>query len=213
MNPIRVSVYEDNNTLRESLSYLIMGTENMELCGAWSDCSQVIENCTLFKPEVILMDIDMPGISGIQATSMIKSVFPEIHILIFTVFEDETKVFDALCAGASGYLLKKSSSVRILEAIVELQNGGSPMTGEIARKVLEFFSRPASKNKNEYSLSEREFDILKCLVKGESYKRIADNCFISVSTVCTHISSIYRKLHVNSKSEAVSKALKERLVG
>ncbi|MCX6270432.1 MAG: response regulator transcription factor [Bacteroidetes bacterium] len=213
MNPIRVSVYEDNDTLRESLSYLIMGSEDMELCGAWSDCAKVMENCTLFKPRVILMDIDMPGISGIEATSMIKAVFPEINILIFTVFEDESKVFDALCAGASGYLLKKSKSIQILEAIVELHNGGSPMTGEIARKVLEFFSRPTSKKKNEYTLSDREMDILKCLVNGESYKKIAENCFISTSTVCTHINSIYRKLHVNSKSEAVIKALKERLVG
>ena len=132
--------------------------------------------------------------------------------MIFTIFEDREKVFDALCAGASGYLLKKSTTVQILEAIFELHNGGSPMTGEIARKVLDFFSKPFSNKKNEYALSPREMDILKCLVDGDSYKMIAGKCFIASGTVCTHINNIYKKLHVNSKSESVIKALRERLV-
>jgi DNA-binding NarL/FixJ family response regulator len=189
-----------------------MGTRTLKLVGAYPDCSSVMENCVVARPDVILMDIDMPGISGIEATGMIKATFPEINIMILTIFEDKNKVFDALCAGATGYLLKKSSAVEIIEAIAELHNGGSPMTGEIARKVFEFFASPAIANSNEYALSVRELDILKCLVEGDSYKMIADTCCISIGTVRFHINNIYKKLHVNSKSEAVIKALRERLV-
>jgi DNA-binding NarL/FixJ family response regulator len=209
---IKVSIYEDNDALRESLSYLVMGTGTLELLGAFPDCSTIIENCTSLMPDVILMDIDMPGVNGIEATSLVKSLFPKINIMILTIFEDEDKVFDALCAGATGYLLKKSSSVRIIEAILELHEGGSPMTGEIARKVMEYFSRHSPVKENEYTLSSREKDILKCIVTGDSYKMIADTCSISIGTVRFHINNIYKKLQVNSKSEAVIKALKERLV-
>jgi two-component system, NarL family, response regulator LiaR len=209
---IRVSIYEDNDDLRESLSYLLLGTGTFQLTGAYPDCSKVMENCVMAKPDVILMDIDMPGISGIEATAMIKATFPEINIMILTIFEDKNKVFDALCAGATGYMLKKSSAVEIIEAISELHNGGSPMTGEIARKVFEFFSNPVISKNNDYALSARELDILKCLVEGDSYKMIADSCCISIGTVRFHINNIYKKLHVNSKSEAVIKAMRERLV-
>jgi two-component system, NarL family, response regulator LiaR len=209
---IRVSIYEDNDALRESLSYLVLGTRTLELTGAYPDCLNVMENCVVARPDVILMDIDMPGISGIEATAMIKASFPEINILILTIFEDKKKVFDALCAGATGYMLKKSSAVEIIEAIAELHNGGSPMTGEIARKVFEFFANPVVLRNDDYALSTREFDILKCLLEGDSYKMIADACSISIGTVRFHLNNIYKKLHVNSKSEAVIKALKERLI-
>jgi DNA-binding NarL/FixJ family response regulator len=129
------------------------------------------------------------------------------------VFEDKDKIFEALCAGATGYLLKKSSSIQIIEAIEELHKGGSPMSSGIARKVLDYFSKPARADKdNKYQLSSRECDILKRLLAGDSYKMIADFCFISIGTVYSHINNIYKKLHVNSKSEAVIKALNERLV-
>lgn len=209
---IKVSIYEDNDVLRETLSYLVLGTGTLELTGAYPDCSKVMENCVIARPDVILMDIDMPGISGIEATAMIKATFPEINIMILTIFEDKNKVFEALCAGATGYMLKKSSAVEIIKAIDDLHHGGSPMTGEIARKVFEFFSNPVFQKNNDYSLSARELDILKCLVEGDSYKMIADACSISMGTVRFHINNIYKKLHVNSKSEAVIKTLKERLV-
>jgi len=212
MMPIKVSIYEDNEALRESLSFLVMGTESLEFLGSYPDCSTVIENCTTLTPDVILMDIDMPGMNGIEATSLVKSRFPEINIMILTIFENEDKVFDALCAGATGYLLKKSSAVQIIEAILELHAGGSPMTGEIARKVMAYFSHTPAAKENEYALSSREMDILKCIVNGDSYKMIADACCISIGTVRFHINNIYRKLHVNSKSEVVIKALRERLV-
>ena len=208
---IKIAIYEDNDALRDSLSHLIAGISSFELCSAFPDCMNVLENCQLNKPDVILMDIDMPGISGIEATALVKAKFPEVGIIMLTVYENKDKVFDALCAGATGYLLKKSSSIQIVEAIMELIQGGSPMTGEIARKVLEFFSKPHI-SANDYTLSSRELDILKCLVNGDSYKMITDSCFISIGTVRSHINSIYKKLHVNSKSEAVIKAMKERLV-
>ena len=209
---IKVAIYEDNDPLRKSLSHLIMGTESMEFCGAWPDCSSILENCSDQTPEVIVMDIDMPGITGIEATALVKAKYPDVNVLIFTVFEDRDKVFNALCAGATGYLLKKANAVQIIEAIIELQKGGSPMTGEIARMVMQFFSKASAPLVNDYALSAREMDILKCIVKGNSYKMISDSCCISEGTVRTHINNIYKKLHVNSKSEAVIKAMKERLV-
>lgn len=210
---IKVALYEDNDALRKGLLHLIKGTDIFEFCGAYPDCSQVLENCRTQMPDVILMDIDMPGINGIEATRMLKKEFPDINVMMLTVFEDEERIFNALCAGATGYLLKKSSAVQIIEAIKELHNGGSPMTSEIARKIITFFSKTSSpKREDPYTLSSREIEILECLVKGNSHKMVADACCISIGTVYTHINAIYKKLHVNSKSEAVIKAIKERLV-
>ena len=162
--------------------------------------------------DVILMDIDMPGLNGIEATALIKSHHPEINVLILTSYDDSVKIFDALQSGATGYLLKKTTPAKILEAITEVSQGGAPMNASIARRVLEFFSEKKNIAENGYDLSSREKDVLGCLVKGDSYKMIAANCFISMGTVCTHISNIYKKLHVNSKSEAVAKAIREHLV-
>jgi two-component system, NarL family, response regulator LiaR len=210
---IKVAIYEDNTALLESLTFLIKGTRDFELCGAFSNANSIIDDCRQSLPEIILMDIDMPGTNGIEATVMLKESYPEINVMMLTVFEDKERIFEALCAGATGYLLKKSSAVQIIEAVKELYNGGSPISGEIARKVLEFFSKPhLAKTRNEYTLSPREFDILRCLVNGDSYKMVADKCFISIGTVYTHINNIYKKLHVNSKSEAVIKAIREKLL-
>lgn len=209
---IKVAIYEDNDALRDSLAHLIKGSGLLTFAGAYPDCTRILENCTENKPDVIVMDIDMPGITGIDATHLVKDKFPEINVMMLTVFENRDKIFDALRAGATGYLLKKSSAIKIIESVTELANGGSPMSGEIARKVLEFFTQPEFDKNNQYALSERELDILKYLVKGDSYKMIGDHCNISIGTVRCHINSIYRKLHVNSKSEAVIKAIKERLV-
>jgi two-component system, NarL family, response regulator LiaR len=209
---IKVGIYEDSEALRESLTYLIKASDEFELTGAFPDCSDILNNCAANKPDVILMDIEMPGINGIEATRLVKTNFPETNVLIFTIFQDKEKVFDALCAGATGYLLKKSSAIQIIEAITDLHQGGSPMSGEIARKVLDFFSRVPGENNEQYALSDRELDILKCLVNGDSYKMIGYACYISIGTVRFHINNIYKKLHVNSKSEAVIKAMRERLV-
>lgn len=209
---IKVALYEDSMTLRSSLSHLLQSSEEFDFLGAFENPGDILQNCSEYKPDVILMDIDMPIMNGIEAAALVKAKYPEINILILTIFEDRDKLFDALQAGASGYLLKNSRVVEIIEAIHEIYQGGSPMTPSIARKVLEFFSKPQDQPNPEERLSDRELDILKCLVSGDSYKMIAANCFISMGTVRSHINNIYKKLHVNSKSEAVVKALKERLV-
>lgn len=209
---IKVAIYEDNDALRESLSFLVRGSGLLRFAGAHPDCRRILENCDIEQPDVILMDIDMPYLSGIDATRLVKDRYPNINVMMLTVIEDRDKIFDALRAGATGYLLKKASAIQIIEAVTELANGGSPMSSEIARKVLQFFTSPSHKIENRYSLSARELDVLKWLVAGDSYKMIADHCYISIGTVCGHINSIYRKLAVNSKSEAAIKAIKERLV-
>ena len=210
---IKISIYDDNISLLESLSYLIKGTYNFELCHASSNAAEIITDCERLCPDVILMDIDMPILSGIEATMLVKSAFPEINVMMLTVFEDRDKIFEALCAGATGYLLKKTSSIKIIEAIEELHKGGSPMSSGIARKVLDHFAKPVhNEKKDKYQLTTRELKILQRLLTGDSYKMIADNCFISIGTVYSHINNIYKKLQVNSKSEAVIKAIRERLV-
>jgi Response regulator containing a CheY-like receiver domain and an HTH DNA-binding domain len=208
---IKIAIYEDNRALRESLTYLVSGVKGFELCGAFPNCLSALENCRENKPDVILMDINMPGMSGIEATRLIKEHYPDVNILILTVFDDKERIFDALCAGATGYLLKKSSAQQIVEAIEDLHAGGSPMSSEIARKVLNFFHKEPPKE-NCYDLSDRELEVLHCLAEGDSYKMIGDRCCISMGTVRSHINNIYRKLQVNSKSEAVVKAMQEKLV-
>jgi len=209
---IRVSVFDDNNALRDGLFYLISATPGFSVSGVYPDCNNVLEHLLNDPTDVILMDIDMPGLNGIDATALIKSHHPEINVLILTSYDDSVKIFDALQSGATGYLLKKTTPAKIMEAITEVSQGGAPMNASIARRVLEFFSEKKNIVENGYDLSSREKDVLGCLVKGDSYKMIAANCFISMGTVCTHISNIYKKLHVNSKSEAVAKAIREHLI-
>jgi len=209
---IRVSVFDDNKALRDSLYFLISAKRGFTISGVYSDCNNILENLRKDPADVVLMDIDMPGLNGIEATSLIKSRFPGLNVLILTAYDDSTKVFAALQSGATGYLLKKTTPAKILEAIVEINDGGAPMNASIARKVLEFFSEKKNITKNEYDLSPREKDVLGCLVNGDSYKMIAGACFISMGTVQSHITNIYKKLQVNSKSEAVAKAIREHLI-
>lgn len=212
---IKVMLFEDNESLRDTLSLLIQTTVGLDLTGAYPDCREALIQYEVWQPDVVLMDIDMPYITGIEATSLIKDKFPDANILMLTIYEDKEKLFASLCAGASGYLLKKSTSQEITNAILELHNGGAPMTPSIARKALLFFEEIKKQNiapTANYDLSEREKDILKRLVEGDSYKLIAAHLFISQGTVRVHIMNVYRKLHVNSKSEAVAKAIKEKIV-
>jgi len=209
---IGVIIYEDNSDMRNSLSQLISRTEGVKLLGAFPDCMASEAQVKKLEPDVILMDIDMPGINGIQAVQQIRRFDIDVQILMITVFDTNDKIFDALCAGASGYLLKKTSPAKLIEAILDVHNGGAPMTSEIAKKVLIHFSRPPVKAEKKYDLSARQKDILFCLTQGYSYKMIAEQLQLSIDTVRFYIKQIYLKLQVNSAPEAVSKALREHIV-
>lgn len=192
---------------------MIGGTIGFECCGAFPNCNNLLKNIALSKPDVVLMDIEMPGINGIEAVSIIKAEYPDIKILMETIFDDDEKIFNSICAGAEGYILKHTSPAEIMEAIKEIYEGGSPMTPSIANRVLKMVKdRPLRRDKESFDLSSRELEILACLVKGMSYKMVADTCFISIETVNVHIKNIYRKLQVHSKSEAVAKAIKGKIV-
>lgn len=199
--------------LRESLQQLINSMDDMTCTGAFADANKLLRNMQMAKPDVVMMDINMPGISGIEAVQVIREKFPDTRILMQTVFEENDKIFAAICAGASGYMLKKTAPQKMIEAIRETHLGGAPMTASIATKLLQMFRSQSSGEKKEFIiLSEREKEILSLLVKGKSYKGIASDCFISIDTVSTHVRHIYEKLHVHSKSEAVAKAINQKLI-
>ncbi len=215
MKNIRVLIFEDNRRLREGLVQLINSNEGFSCAGAFSHCLNAVKNTRDTAPDVILMDIEMPGISGVEAVKIVKEKFPEVKILMETIFDDNDKIFHSICNGAEGYILKNTPPLQILAHIREIYEGGAPMTPSIASKMLNLFKnhvRGGEKTSDEFNLSDREKEILKCLVDGMSYKLIADTCFISAATVSGHIQNIYKKLHVHSKSEAVVKAIKRRLV-
>lgn len=213
MQPIKVIIFEDSKHLRESLYYLISGTEGFMCAGVFPDSNDLMFQLKRTLPDVVLMDIEMPGMNGIDAVKVIKHNFPSIQVLMQTIFHDDDNIFNAICAGASGYILKTTSPAGYMEAIKDVYNGGSPMTGSIARRVLELFQKnitPA--NTNNYQLTPKEKEILQQLVKGKSFKMIADALGSTYETVRTHMKNIYVKLHVNSNTEAVSKALQEKIV-
>lgn len=210
---IKIIVYEDNPDLRDSLAVLLGGSIGFELVGAFVNCEQVANHVIDLKPDVVLMDIDMPVANGLKGLKIIKKLAPQVNVVMFTVFEDNENIFEAICSGAVGYLLKRTPPVKLLEAIHDAHNGGAPMTSSIARKVLQMLptQQKVSEN-NDYKLTEREGEILNLLVKGNSYKMIADKSGISIDTVRSHIKKIYDKLHVHSQTEAVAKAIHERIV-
>ena len=210
---IKVAIFEDNSNMREGLFQLINGSQGFICTGAFPNCDDLVKRIEKSNPDVIVMDIEMPGISGIEGVKLVKENFPEMKILMETIFEDDIKIFDSICAGAEGYILKNTAPAEILGAIKEIYEGGSPMTPTIANRVLKMIKaqRP-SDSKNLFNLTEREREILSCLVEGMSYKLIADECTISIDTVNVHIKNIYKKLQVHSKSEAVAKAIKGNIV-
>ncbi len=212
----RVLIYEDNADLRTSLSQLLTDAPGLELAGALGNCTQTEADVARLRPDVVLMDIDMPGCTGIEGLRRIKAVAPHVNVVMLTVFEENERVFEAVCAGADGYLLKKTPPAKLLDAIGEVRAGGAPMTPAIARQVLRLFPKTpprAAPNPDESpaNLSAREQEILGLLVEGYSYKMIAADRTISIDTVRSHIKKIYEKLHVRSMTEAVSKALRQGL--
>lgn len=204
---IRIAIVEDNNTLRQSLEQLINRGDDMQCVASLCNLMNVISDLGKVTVDIVLMDIGLPNISGIEGVRTVKNNYPEIQVLMFTVFEDDEKIFAAIRAGASGYILKKTPPPEILEAIRELYTGGAPMSPSIARKVIHAFQSEPSSAMEDYKLTTREKEILYSLVDGLSYKKIAEKYVVSISTIRTHICNIYHKLHVNSKSQAVAKIL------
>lgn len=208
---IRVTLFEDNGQLREGLAMLIGGTEGYEVAGAFKDCSNVTNDTAKTKPDVILLDIDMPGINGIEALKIIRQHYQDVKVLMLTVFDDNKNIFEALKSGANGYILKKTQPAKLLEYIADAYHGGAPMTASVATQVLNMFSKLDSYTDNQYNLTDREKEVLQFLVNGYSYKMIAADMYISIDTVRSHIKKVYEKLHVNSKSEAVAIAFRNKL--
>jgi DNA-binding NarL/FixJ family response regulator len=207
--PINVSIVEDDRRLRESLSILINGGENLRCLTAHATAEEALTRIPQVKPDVLLMDINLPGMSGIDCVRKLKAQMPKLQILMLTMYEDDEKVFQSLVAGASGYLVKRTSPAELLKAIQEVHGGASPMSGKIARTVVEYFQKLQSGSPQENYLSRREEEILNLLVKGYRYKEIADALSISFETVRSHLKNIYDKLHVHSRTEAVVKYLRK----
>ena len=211
---IKVAIFEDNKHLRETFQFLLSNAEGFTCVGAYPDCTDMLENIAANPCDVVLMDIEMPGMNGIEATKLIKQHFPQINILMQTVFFEDEYIFNAICAGASGYILKSTTPDGYLQAIKDVQAGGSPMTPGIARRVLELFKhnlQPATPAK-DYNLTTQEKKVLQLLVAGKSYKMIAAELFVATDTIKSHISSVYAKLHVHSGTEAVSLAIRDKIV-
>ena len=211
---LKVVVVEDNDSIREGLKILIDGTEGYSCIESFSDCESMLKKIVKLKPDVLLMDLGLPGMSGVEGIKKAKVFLPELTILVLTVYEENELVFDALCAGASGYLVKKTPPSKLLEAVKEAHEGGAPMSSHIARKVIDFFQtkKPVSPQKSVYTLTPREKEILTGLVEGHNFKFIADSLYISIETVRFHFRNIYKKLHVHSQSEAVAKAIREGII-
>lgn len=209
---IPVLLFEDNDQLRDSLVSLLELTQQYEVQAARPDCSEVKELVEAFCPDVVLMDIDMPGMNGIEAVKQIREVNETVQIIMLTVFDDNNHVYDALSAGANGYLLKKYISEKLIHSIQEVLAGGAPMSPSIARMIISNMQQTAGKPLKDYQLTNREKEILQSLSAGNSFKMIASELSLSLDTVRTHIKHIYDKLHVHSQAEAISKAIHERLV-
>jgi DNA-binding NarL/FixJ family response regulator len=209
---IRVLIFEDNPDFVDSLSELLTGADGIELAGAYNNCKNAVKNVAFHRPDVVLMDIDMPVENGLQGLRALRAAGSEVCVLMLTVFDDNERVFQAICNGASGYLLKRTPPDKLIEAIREAHDGGAPMTPSVARQVLRLFSQPFQKSEDLQTLTPREHDVLALLVRGYSYKMAAGEMGIGIETLRFHVKNIYGKLHVNSKSEAVAKAIQNRLL-
>lgn len=204
---IKISIIEDDKDIRESLAILLNGTTDFECVSTFVNCEAALEKIETDKPDVILMDINLPGITGIEGTKIVKKKLPDTEVIMLTISDDQNDVFDSLCAGACGYLRKNTPPIKLLEAIKEAVNGGAPMSMEVARLVVGSFR----KDTQTADLTNREKEVLKCLCDGNSYKKISEILFIDINTVKFHIRNIYHKLEVNSKGEVISKAMKKNL--
>jgi DNA-binding NarL/FixJ family response regulator len=209
---IEVAIVEDRREIRESLVLLIGGTEGFKCTGSYRSMEEALDKLKVHQPHLLLSDIGLPGMSGIEGVAILKERYPDLLILMLTVYDDDERIFDAMCAGASGYLLKKTPPVRLLESLREVASGGAPMSPEVAKRVIALFREIRPPDRADYELTPHETRLLKLLVQGHNYKTAAAELGVTVHTVSFHLRSIYEKLQVHSKSEAVAKALQNRLV-
>jgi DNA-binding NarL/FixJ family response regulator len=209
---IEVAIVEDRREIRESLAMLIGGTEGFACTGGYRSMEEALAKLKHHLPHVVLCDIGLPGMSGIEGIRILKELYPDLLILILTIYDDDERIFDAICAGACGYLLKKTPPLRLLDSLKEAVTGGAPMSPEVARRVMSLFREIRPPERADYELTPHETRLLKLLVEGHNYKTAALELNVTVHTVSFHLRSIYEKLQVHSKSEAVAKALQNRLV-
>ena len=214
---IRIAIFDDNKNIRNSIALLLSTEPLFEVVGSFRDAGRCVEEISAIRPDVILMDIGMPGVNGIEAIRLLKKEDPHIQILIQTVFEDDDRIYDSILAGASGYILKSQLNTSLVNAVKDLHSGGSPMSPSIARRVLNWMQQNAhgkvkQKSTVEYNLTPREKEVLTCLVNGLSYKMIASELNINYETVRSHMKNIYEKLHVASLTEVVAKAINQNIV-
>lgn len=209
---IKAAIIEDQRDIREGLAMMIRGTDGYRCTGTFRSMEEALEKIGFEVPDVVLVDIGLPEMSGIDGIPLLKERYPNLLLLVLTVYEDDEMIFDALCAGATGYLLKKTPPARLIESLKEAASGGAPMSPEIALRVIKLFRDIRPPQRADYKLTPHEIRLLKLLVEGHNYKTAAVEAGISVTTVAFHMRNIYQKLQVHSKSEAVSKALRNRLV-
>lgn len=209
---IKVAIIEDLRPIREGLAMLIGGTDGYTCTGKFGSMEEALEKIKYDVPDVVLSDIGLPGMDGIQGMRILKERYPEMTILVLSVYDDDDRIFDALCAGACGYLLKKTPPARLMESLKEAATGGAPMSPEVARRVITLFRDFRPPERADYELTPHETRILKLLVEGHSYKTAATELGVTVNTVSFHLKRIYEKLQVHSKSEAVAKALHNHLI-
>jgi DNA-binding NarL/FixJ family response regulator len=212
LNVIKVAVIEDHHKFRECLEFLLNNTDGYRCVGSFRSMEEALEKIKWELPEVVLLDIGLPGMSGVEGVRVLKQRYPDLLILMNTVYDDDERIFQSLCAGASGYLLKKTSPERVLESVKEAIAGGAPMSPEVARRVLTLFREIRPPEHCDYQLTPHELRLLKLLVEGHSYKTAAAQLAVSTKTISFHLQKIYEKLQVHSKSEAVAKAFRNRLV-
>ncbi|MEO6254282.1 MAG: response regulator transcription factor [Ferruginibacter sp.] len=209
---IRIIVYDDNEPRRKSLEALLLLSEGVECVGSFSDCSHVLKDVEMLEPTLVLMDIEMPNVDGIAGVGIIKAHHPEIKVVMQTVFEDEEKIFAALKAGAEGYILKNAPAEKIIQSVIEVNNGGAFMTPSVALRVMKYFNATTVNSDSQANLTVKEKEVLKHLTDGLSYKMVAQKMDISYFTVNAHIKKIYEKLQVHSLGEAISLAIKNKIV-
>lgn len=209
---IRILLFEDNEDFIDSMKELIQDTHDIELCSVFNNCKDAVRHIQYYHPDIVIMDIDMPIKNGLEGLRSIREAGLETTVVMLTVFDDNDRVFQAVCSGASGYLLKTSTPERIVQSIREAFSGGAPITPSIAKQMLKLFSMPFQNANDLQKLTVREHDVLSYLVRGYSYKMAAAEMVIGLETIRFHVKNIYAKLHVNSKSEAVAKAIQNRLI-